>query len=505
MPAPVEIEIKLAANPAAMMALSAQPALAGADRTATLYTSWFDTADRRLQSQGAMLRVRESNNGFEQTLKLAGPTGSRVRRLEWNGAVPGADPEPALLPPTARQRLAELIGDQTLVPLGTARVERRERDVVFGSSTLAVAFDSGTIDAGGESRPVSEVELEVVAGSLADALRLALQLPLGPDLYWSARSKSERGAALVQGVHLPAVGARSPCLRADMSAVVALHALAWNALEHLLANYSLVIVDGSPEGVHQTRIALRRLRVALKLFRPIPKDCPSRVLRAALGTVSRSIAPARALYVLRMKLAEAADAAGIDAPALFAHLDARLLHETLSARDVQVSTEFQRLLFETALWAEEGGRTSHHHAAAKPPSLRKIGADALDRIHRDLRHRHCRLAKIPEEQRHRIRLDAKHLRYATGFLESAWPHARGRRKFARALASLQDSLGELNDHAERLRLREYLLQSVEPSQSARIADEFDAILALLAEPDHTALTDAQRAFDWLVKAEPWWR
>lgn len=505
MPAPVEIEIKLEASPSILAALSAHPALAATPRTATLRTTWFDTADHRLQSQGAMLRVRASDEGLEQTLKLAGPTGSRVRRLEWNGTVPGADPQPDLLPPTARTRLAEMIGSEPLVPLGRSRIERSEREIVFGSSTIAVAFDSGTIDAGGASRAVSEVEMEVVAGSLADALRLALQLPLGPDLYWSARSKSERGEALAQGAPLPALIARSPKLPAGISTVAAFRAMVWNGLEHLLANYALVIAEGSPEGVHQTRVAFRRLRVALKLFRPISKDSQTQVLRGALGMVSRSIAPARELFVLRLKLADAAEAAGIDAPALFAHLDARLLHETLSARDVLASTEFQRLLFETALWAEEGGWQSHFEESAKAPSLHKVGADALDRIHRKLRQGHCRLAKVSEEQRHRIRLDAKHFRYAAGLLDSAWPHASGRRKFARALASLQDSLGELNDHAELLRAHEHLPQSVDPAESSRIGDELESILASLAEPDRTALANAQRAFDWLVRADPWWR
>ncbi len=66
--------------------------------------------------------------------------------------------------------------------------------------------------------------------------------------------------------------------------------------------------------------------------------------------------------------------------------------------------------------------------------------------HRKLLKRGRRLPKLDAQRRHRARIAAKKLRYATEFFASLYPRQRLRR-YRAVLSSLQDDLGWRNDVA----------------------------------------------------------
>ena len=212
MASPLETEIKLAASPAMLEMLRSNPKITGDDRISTLVTTYYDTVARSLWHGGAILRVREADDKREQTLKITPAGGSTVRRHEWNVPITQGAADWSKFPTPANSILTELLGDGRLKAVGTTRIERTTRRVHFGHSIIDVTFDQGTIEASSKILPVSELELELAHGKLVDVVALTLELPLGPDLAWSVRSKAERCRNLA--FDLMPSGRRSPLPRA---------------------------------------------------------------------------------------------------------------------------------------------------------------------------------------------------------------------------------------------------------------------------------------------------
>ncbi|MDE2411409.1 MAG: CHAD domain-containing protein [Sphingomonadales bacterium] len=502
---PVETEIKLIARPAMLEALRDHPALRGAETAAVLANTWFDSEQGDLHRAGATLRIRDRGGHREQTLKLASPAGGGVRRREWNAAATSDQPDLALLPAKPRAQLKCLLEDRPLVPVGTAQVRRLEREVGHGGSVISLAFDEGEITAGGRSEPVCELELELRSGRLADVLTMALALPLGPHLQWSVRSKSDRGRALASGTAPPALQAPPIVLDPAMTPAAAFRAIGWSGLGHFLANLQPVIDTGAPVAIHQSRVALRRLRAAIKLFRPVVHDARADLLRDALGTVARGLAPARELHVLHEQLAAAAQARSLDAKELLAHVGVLEAAAAGTARTVLASEECQYLLFEFAHWLEAGDWTVSAAQRPREDTMRAFGSHALCRLRRKLRDRHGALAGMDDARRHRIRLGAKQLRYVVQFLDTVWPSQPGRRRFAAALGRLQDTLGALNDTAVAQAQRGHVLAGLDEARAGRLGHRYDTLMEARAEAEAHLLERAQRSFDLIVSADPWWK
>lgn len=505
---PVEIEIKLAASPAMLEKLRTHPQLAGEDQAATLVTIYFDTIGGKLRRGGAALRIRDGGESREQTLKLASPHGATVRRNEWNVAVAGELPDPSDFPEKARSALARLLDGDPLAPVATTRIERTVRRLNFGGSAIEIAFDVGTIQAGVREENICELELELIDGNLADVLALALQLPLGPELTWSVSSKAERCHTLAFDLPTEAEHARPLTLSSAMDVAQGFQAIAWNCLGQLLANYPLVIASGDPEAVHQTRVAIRRLRAAGNVFRDITDDDVGSVLRAEMKAAASGLGPARDLHVLYERVALAAKTGDQDLSEMLTHLAARREIAVASAQAMLAAEPFQRLLFEVAAWVEAGEWLDRKGETEADQPLVPFAVKALSRRRRKLRRARDRLADLPDPDRHRLRIDVKKLRYASGFFASLFADGasgRHQRSFAKALGRLQDSLGELNDMAVAVAGRGELFADLEPIVAARQAAQLDGLLDAQGSSRRKLLKAAERSLTQLTEAPAWWK
>lgn len=451
-PTPVEIEIKLAASPAMLDALRDHPLLTGAATTEVLATTYFDTATRALAKAGASLRIRRRANGCEQTLKLAMRRKHHIQRGEWNQplAEGTCTPTAAAFPRQAREALSAIIGKAPLVPYAQVAVTRETRQVRFGESLIEIAFDVGTISGGAPDRSVlvAEIELELVHGHLADLLALALELPLGPGLHWSIATKAQRAQALAQGAKLCAVNSTPSPLAPGMTVARGFQAIGWACLCHLLGNYPLVIERGDAEALHQSRVAIRRLRAGFALFARgvLVGDATAKVLRDGLRTAATAMGPARDIHVLRQRLqaqgAAIADAAG-------QHLLAQLATEEAMASDAAramlAGEVFQRLLLRLALWLEAGEWLENGPTANEPLNI--FAAQVLDHQRKRVKGMRKRLAGMSDEALHDLRIDVKKLRYAVGFFGPLGSGSKAARDHERALGAVQDALGDVHDAA----------------------------------------------------------
>jgi CHAD domain-containing protein len=203
------------------------------------------------------------------------------------------------------------------------------------------------------------------------------------------------------------------------------------ALAQIEANARGVLASDDAEFLHQLRVGQRRLRAALRAFRPIvPKD-NTKPLRRALRKLSPKLGAARDWDVLVQRLARS--------PLL-----AKAKREQVKARRVArraiESKVFNHLLAEARAIAP----------AESAQSLAQFGAAALERAHR----RVLKLGTIDWDdaaERHALRIGVKRLRYSCEFFAAAFP---GRRTtaYVAALKGLQDILGALNDIAVGRRL-----------------------------------------------------
>jgi CHAD domain-containing protein len=235
-----------------------------------------------------------------------------------------------------------------------------------------------------------------------------------------------------------------PDLGADGSAgTVVRRAIALSVIR-LIRHDPVVRLDTDPEGVHQARVATRRLRSDLRTFRPLVETEWSSALRDELGWLADLLGDVRDGDVLLERLRHRV--AGLP------HAD-----ERDAAAGVLATLADQRSAAHAALLEAVNGRRylrllDRLVAAANTPSLREsasgLASDVVPELVRRPWHKlEKRVGKLDhdpsDEELHAVRIRTKRVRYAA---EAAEPvGGKPARAFAKAAERLQDVLGELND------------------------------------------------------------
>ena len=316
-----------------------------------------------------------------------------------------------------------------------------------------MAVDRGSIEGGGRKTPICEIELELVSGRIADIFALTRALQDDLDLRPAIASKAERGYALFLGEKPAPFKARTAPIDASMTPVQAFRAIALGCLEHFQRNErGLAAGDADPEYVHQARVALRRLRSALKLFAPaLPPD-----FVAAYGQAWQSLASA--LGDARNWDVFVTETLPPLVVAFPGHPDTRRLqregtrrakHARQAVAHLVALPDYPRVIveFTAALYALSD---------LLPDTLPDFAVRRLKIRARQARRLAERLDELTPEERHRMRISFKKLRYAVEFFSPLLPEKPLKRYLA-ALSRLQDDLGLINDHVTALALLDEIL------------------------------------------------
>ncbi len=464
-----EIELKFLLDPEQIDAVT--PLLAGGARD-DLAAVYFDTPDRRLARTGFGLRVRRSAKGLTQTLKAAATVDGG--RSEWEWPVATDTPDPALLAGTP----AVLAEGETLEPVFAVRVERLTRRVDHRGADIELALDRGEIVVGDRTTPVLELELELKAGAPAALFDLARSLMETAPLRLSAVSKAERGYRLASGEAFARPRHTVPALSSDDTAGQAFQAVAGAVLAHLAAGAESLRATPGPEGVHQVRVAVRRLRAHMSIFRPVIQGGETADIKTRLKWLAGELDEARNLDVFIGDVWRPAAAAHHDLAGLAAFGHDLLSAQTRAYGRVAAaidSAAFRRLMLDATAWVQLGDWTGiGGDASRRDGPACDFVADRLSRRRRKIVKAGRHLARLDHPARHQVRIQAKVLRYAVEDLGGLFnDHPRRRERLTAALKQLQDSLGVLNDLA--------------------FSDDLARDLAL-AEGD----TDAALAAGWLI-------
>ncbi|MEW6591259.1 MAG: CYTH and CHAD domain-containing protein [Pseudomonadota bacterium] len=497
-PPPQEIELKLALPPNeadAFLKRMARRRTAPVEQA--LVTLYFDTPDFALSAAGVALRVRRVGRRWLQTLKTEGErTGGLSRRIEYEMPVRSGALDWARFPPEALACVPDRVRGQ-VVPVFETRFRRTAWLLKGqGGAQIEVALDVGEVvtlkgtRAGERCQPLCEIELELKSGRPDALFALALDWAGVFGCLPFDVSKAERGVRLARGIEAAPDKALALALQRGMTVEAGFAAIVQACLAQFQANLPGVLeplpqagqrANAGPQSmasfpspqpspqmgeganaepkaindieyVHQARVALRRLRAALRQFRRVcalPDE-----LAAGLRALAAALGPARDWDVL---LTETLPAMAPHAP------DAGAWQRgvaVLEARRAEVRAEMRAALHAAppGAWLRRMQRWVQAHgwrveADAGDQGARRLAQlDSLDDWARQtLKRGHRRIvrdarafSRLAPAERHALRIAIKRQRYAAEFFRTLFGGKRAARYLA-VLRAAQDSLGRGND------------------------------------------------------------
>jgi len=393
---------------------------------------WHDSPDDALRAQGLIL---EERRGLWLLIRLFPDTG------DW-------------LPAQAPPRIAEVLRlpdlafplPDGLAPRATFQGKMASYVVTAGEETLTLSLLRGSVG----DTPLCRLYLDGpdaavrdIATLLADAF--ALTVPRA--------SLAAEALSLVEG-HPPVPRRLGPPHPALDRSVAAAFVQTIGHLTDVLLHFAPSAAQGGAdtEPVHQMRVAVRRARSAIAVFRH-GLDCPAvaaadrdlKILGAVLGPtrdwdvfVTETLTRVEAAFPGDVRLRRLRKAAGVHRADCHAAL-----------RSYLASPEFRRLgvelawLCASATWMESL-EPEARDASALPPVL--YAAHVLQRRWRKVMAAGKAIEGLDVPALHDLRLRAKRARYAMEIFRPT-DHAKAAERLIRRLSRLQEQLGTLNDGA----------------------------------------------------------
>jgi triphosphatase len=506
----METELKFEVDPAAAERLARRLALARRGKTVALRSIYFDTPDARLNAEGVALRIREEGGRYTQTVKTVGP-GLGLERGEWDAQVKGHRLD---LAAAANTPLAKALngGAALLRPAFETRVERRMRRLRYDGGLVEAALDRGVVDAGAHDEPILELELELKRGRVDALFGLARELAQVAPMNLSFASKAERGYALLDGEPLAPVRTSDPRLDRDDTAASAFKAIAGSALAQIAANARVLRHERRIEALHQLRVGARRLRSAISLFRPMLEDSQLAGIKGELKWLTRELDDARNLDVFIIESFRPAAKRHARSMGLSNLGRALITAQTRAYDRAEAALGSERcrvLMLETAAWIETGVWTASEDATRRDRPIAVVARKILTRHHRKLRKAGKRLAELAPRPRHKLRIDAKKLRYACGFfsgLYSSKAEGKRLRRFVAVMEDLQDRLGALTDieAADSLTAELATAAATRSDAAAKLAFAAGVIAGERQTGEAKAMRSAEKALARFAEAPRFW-
>lgn len=436
-----EIELKLRLDARHVRKLLAHPLLKGmSSQKQNLLNTYYDTPELTLRQRRIALRFRKKGWEWLLTVKSAEPaSGGLAIRNEWEiPATPGQfdfahvdNAELRALLDNARDRLA---------PVFTTDFRRQSWQIACGDSLIEMALDRGRISAHERSTGICEVELELISGRVDDIFELTRQLQQHLPLHPEVASKAERGYRLFRNEPEQAFRAKPLPIHADQTPVEAFRTIALGCLEHFQRNEAGLLAGGEPEFIHQARVALRRLRSAIKLFAPVLPENFVAAYGQSWQTLAGALGEARNWDVfLEETLPPIVKAFPHNHDVHRLHNEAK--RRVKAARRAITSLlslkEYPRLMVEF---------TAAVHALSDTVNspLKRFASERIAAHTRSVRKLAERYDELDDEQRHVMRLRFKKLRYALEFMTPLLP-TRQMKRYLETLSALQEALGLIND------------------------------------------------------------
>ncbi|MEV4310723.1 CYTH and CHAD domain-containing protein [Actinocrispum sp. NPDC049592] len=402
----------------------------------TLEAIYYDTPDLRLVRSGMTLRRREGGADEGWHLKVpAGPDQREEIRLPLDGSLGD---------------LATLVQGITrgepLEPVAHIRTNRTRWELLGRKGKLLAEVTDDRVTTDDKSWRELEVELGEGPRDLLDAAE--------ENLRRAGFRRSKVPSKLSRALNRP-IEKREPVHRKAKAgtAVIAYIAGQVDTLKH----YDILVRQDTDDAVHQMRVATRRLRSALRVYRRL---LDTGDLAAELRWLGQRLSPARDLEVQYDRIQQAVSS-----------LPVELVPGPVQARLTRHFGPLQQEAGEHVLQTLRSKRYMKlldrlDALVAEPPLTKKAGRKARKELPVHLARAHRKTARrVAAGEIHPARKAGKRLRYA---LEAAVPVLGKRADKARKRAKEFTKLGgEYQDHVVSLpTLRELAMQSHAANENA---------------------------------------
>ncbi len=333
-----------------------------------------------------------------------------------------------------------------LMPIAGFRGERRSLALATPEPATVLVLD-GVLRGVAQEQPACRI---VLTGSAPVLLSLSSLLAETVDVAVPRWSLAAQAAALARGQAPAPRHTGGPAVPADATVGDALALVIGHLTDVIVAGVPAAASGETPEAVHAMRVAVRRLRSALSVFRRAAGGPALEALAPRLQAFATVLGQARDWDVFLDGTGNDVARALPDDPRVAAMLAAAAKRRTAAytaLRQEFASAGFRRLIVglaqQAALrpWLLEADEA---HAALLGQPAGAYGAVLLAKRRKRLLGAGPDIAALPAEDLHTMRKEGKRLRYAAEFF-AAGHGKREARRFASRLAALQEALGHLND------------------------------------------------------------
>jgi inorganic triphosphatase YgiF len=448
---PHETELKLLLAPGEAARVPLVAPLAGLEgRRERFVAFYFDTPTHELARNGLGLRLRRQGRHWRATLKAEGFSAHGLHhRPEWEYPAPGPVLDLSRFVDTPLAALPEAATlHARLVPVLVTEFRRtRWRLDREPGSSLEVALDEGRLIARGRESLVEEVEIEVLAGPVAAAFDVAEALAASVSLRPEPASKLARGLLLAATARPRPVHAAPVSLDEAGGPREAARLIARACLAQAQANEGGVLQSADIEFVHQHRVALRRLRSALRLFRQALEPGEVAAFADDLKWAATALGRCRDWDVFvteTLPSLSAAEGNPEHGREILRRARAHQREARRGARAAILSPRYGLTMIRLLRWVwapvepKEGAR-----------DLKDFASERLRKGAKRVAIQSAAFATLDAAARHRLRILVKRQRYATEFLGSLFKGTAVKRH-VRRLSRAQDELGLANDCANAL-------------------------------------------------------
>ena len=483
----LEFDIEAADLPRLMRIPALAARRGGRARSTAWRTVWHDTASGELAADGLAM----SEQGGIWRLEKLLPNGG--------GDWPPATPAPVLAKAEAAEQLRPGL-EGTLVPVAAFAGRHRSFPLLGEGAPARLEVLEGALRGVAGDRPACRL---LFSGPPGDMAALATELDRHVRLNVPRAGLAAGAFAVAHEQEAPPRHLGAPQVPPGLGLSDAIALVIGHLTDVILHWLPRARPDALPDPVHQSRVAVRRLRSALAIFRRTTPDGPFAALAAELKELATLLGAARDWDVFLggtgadvqrafggdKRVAALIAAAARKRAAAYATLDAYLRGDSWHGLSLRLA-----LLPTARPW----------EATQDAAQTERLAAPAADFAVTALRRQRKRVLAAGEDfadlapvALHEVRKQAKKLRYCSEFFLPLFG-AKAVRRFVEKSADLQEALGAVNDGSVASVLMAELAGGTDRAFAVGVVRGYVAAINVCAS------SDANRAWRKFAQASPFW-
>jgi len=456
-PSKLHLLLTLDADAAVVLKRDASSLLMPERRAVTrkMRRTYWDTVDYKLGRGGLAVAVQTTGQKRTQLIQdiRAKPAAGRVVGIyEVPLSQEGLDLTRLAFIPGIKPSLVGAVAGEMLVPAFAIDLKRTIWRATLVDAVLSVALEQADIEAASGRLSLVQLDIAILDGNEEAVYRLARKLIPAFKFELASVDSAQAGYALAtQTTGSSFVFSNDEdTLQPDMTVRAGILTIGRVAAATVRAEMNRLIAQPDAGQIHQTRVALRRLRSFLSVFQDVIPPTARYQLSRSLGALAGTLGEAREWDVLIAETIEPLRTALGTEPVL-----ARLQESATDARteaeprirEAAAGPDHLRLALALGSWFD---------AKIWPDIETPLEAELLDRPLVDfatslLKKRHRKFlragksaAEADPDSLHQLRIQAKKLRYTADFLRGLYP-AKAARRYLDALKAIQEILGRGHD------------------------------------------------------------